>query len=165
MADLTSIRDALGTQLFTEIGIRADAQARDQVSPPVIVILPGQPLITYGVTATGPDWPGAVNINLIILLILSDAAPSEKTQRALDAYLGIGSGETQSIAGAIQADPTLGGTVHFCEPVTASNYGRIDYAGQSYFGARVNVQVGSILAVALRYAQDRERPLSDPEVP
>lgn len=103
------------------------------------VVLPGQPLVTFGATVDG-----TMTINLTVLLIISDAQPSEKVQRALDSFLGIGAGETQSIAGAIMADTTLGGTVHFCVPMTVSNYGRIQYAGVDFFGARVNLQAGAI---------------------
>jgi hypothetical protein len=88
---------------------------------------------------------GAVTVNLRVLIIISDAAPEEKVQRALDAYLGIGTSVTaSSIPAAIQADPTLGGAVHYTVPQSADQYGRIAYAGVIYFGARVNVQVGAI---------------------
>ena len=139
MADLTAIRTALASQLTAQLGLRTEAQARDQVSPPMAVIIPREPLQTFGDT-----MDGALTNNLQIVMILSDAAPVEKTQRALDAYLGIGSGETQSIAGAIMTDDSLGGVVHWCIPVSVSSYGRITYAGQDYFGARVNIQIGAI---------------------
>lgn len=138
MANLTAIRNALATQITAQTGLRCDAQARDQVSPPCSVVLPGQPLITYGVT-----MDGAVNLSLIVLIIISDAAPAEKTQRALDTYLGVGDGEGQSVPGGIMIDPTLGGAVDFCEPVSAGNYSRIEYAGVTYFGARLNLTVGA----------------------
>jgi hypothetical protein len=139
MADLVAITNALAAQITQYTGLRAEGQARDQVSPPCCVILPGQPFLTYGVTEDG-----AVNMNLVILVIISDAAPVEKTQRALDAYLGIGSGEAESIPGAIMMDTSLGGAVHFCIPQTADRYGRISYSGQDYFGARILCQVGAI---------------------
>jgi hypothetical protein len=139
MADILAIRAALASQIGTRTGLRTMAEARDSISPPVAIVLPGQPLAKFGDTVDG-----TLTINLIVLIVISDAATSERTQRALDAYLGIGSGETESIPGAIMADPTLGSAVHFCEPMTVSNYGRIDYAGETYFGARINVQIGAI---------------------
>ena len=98
-------------------------------------------MIQYGTTVDG-----AFTVNLVVLLLISDAAPTEKVQRALDAYLGIGAHDAvpSSIAGAIQDDPTLGGTVHFALAVSASGYGRVDYAAVTYFGARVAVQAGAI---------------------
>jgi hypothetical protein len=139
VADLTAIRTALANQLFAQLGLRTEAQPRDQVSPPMAVIIPREPLVTFGDT-----MDGAMTVNLQVVMILSDAAPVEKTQRALDAYLGLGAGEAQSIAGAIMADPSLGGTVSWCEPISISSYGGIAYAGQNYFGARVNISIGTI---------------------
>ena len=139
MADVGSIRAALATFVSEVTGLRAFAEAKDQVSPPCIVILPGQPLITYGQTLDG-----AVGIGLRILLILSDAAPVEKVQRALDAYLGIGPGTTSSsIPAAIMDDPTLGGAVEWCEPLQVTSYNRIEYAGIQFFGARIDVTIGA----------------------
>lgn len=140
MASLSDIRAALGARITAGTGLRTLPEARDQISPPVAVILPGQPLVTYGNTLDG-----AFTVNLRVLIAISDAAPDEKVQRALDAYLGIGTGNSaSSIPGAIMADPTLGGVVHWCEPITVGNYGRISYADIGYFGARLEVQIGTI---------------------
>jgi hypothetical protein len=87
---------------------------------------------------------GAMTFNLTAVLMLSDAAPSEKTQRALDVYLGIGGGEAVSIAGAIMADPSLGGVVHSAVPISVSSYNRVVYADVTYFGARVNFEIITI---------------------
>ena len=95
-------------------------------------------MVTYGVT-----MDGTFTVNLRVLIAISDAPPNEKVQRALDAYLGIGN-VAGSVAGAIMDDPTLGGVVHFCEPISAGNYGRINYADVIFFGARVDVQIGAI---------------------
>lgn len=141
MADLAAIRSALANRITAGTGLRTLPEARDQVSPPVAVILPGAPVVQYGNT-----MDGTFTVNLVVLLIISDAAPTEKVQRALDAYLGIGVHDSvpASIAGAIQDDPRLGNTVDFCLAVSASGYGRIEYAGVTYFGARVSVQAGAI---------------------
>jgi hypothetical protein len=139
MADLVEITSALASQITTQTGLRALGQATDQISPPCAVVLPGQPFLSYGAT-----MDEALTINLMVLVIISDAAPVEKTQRALNAYLGIGENQLQSIPAAVLTDPTLAGTVHFCEPQTASNYGRIEYAGVTYFGARLNLTAGAI---------------------
>jgi hypothetical protein len=138
MADLTSIRNALAAQITAHTGLRCDGQARDQVTPPMAVILPGVPYLGYGAT-----MDEELTINLIALIIISDAAPVEKTQRALDAYISLGPAETASVPGAILADPTLAGTVDWCEPASATNYGRISYAGQDYFGVRINMVLGA----------------------
>jgi hypothetical protein len=140
MASLSDIRNALGLRIATATGLRVLPEARDMISPPVAVIVPGQPIVTYGAT-----MDGAFTVNLRILIAISDAAPDEKVQRALDAYLGIGTNAgASSIAGALQQDPTLGGVVHFAEALTAGNYGRVLYNDVTYFGARIDVQIGTI---------------------
>lgn len=141
MADLAAIRTALAARITAGTGLRTLPEARDQVSVPVAVILPAPSVVQYGNT-----MDGAFTVNLQVLLLLSDAAPTEKVQRALDAYLGIGVADSvpSSIAGAIQDDPSLGGTVHFALAVSASGYGRIEYAGVLYFGARIAVQIGAV---------------------
>lgn len=141
MASLSDIRVALATRITAGTGLRTLPEARDQISPPVAVILPGQPIVSYGAT-----MDGTFTVNLRVLLAISDAPPNEKVQRALDAYLGIGASSSSgsSVAGAIQQDPTLGGVVHYCEAISAGNYGRISYNDITFFGARVEVQIGAI---------------------
>jgi hypothetical protein len=139
MADISAVRSALATRINTVTGLRTLSEARDQISPPVAIILPGAPFVTYGLTLDG-----AFSVNLRVLLVLSDAPPDEKVQRALDAYLGSGAGVTaSSIANAIRGDTTLGGVVHFCEVLTVSGYNRIEYAGLPYFGARIECSIGT----------------------
>ena len=139
MADLNTIQNALANVITTRTGLRTLAQARDQISPPIAVILPGNPLILFKDT-----MDGTVTISLSVLIVVSDAAPSEKSIRALNQFLGVGSGESESIAGAIAADSTLGGNVHWTETISVSNYGRIEYAGVPFFGAKINCQLGYI---------------------
>jgi hypothetical protein len=141
VASLNDIRAALAARITAGTGLRVLPEARDQISPPVAVILPGNPVVTYGMT-----MDGTFTVRLRVLVAISDAPPNEKVQRALDAYLGIGSNDASvsSIAAAIMADPTLGGVVHFCEPVSAGNYGRISYNDITYFGARLDVEIGAI---------------------
>lgn len=138
MTDLNAIRNALASQIAAGTGLRAVGQAPDQVSPPVVLVLPGTPLITYGDTMQGTS-----TLNLAVLLILSDAPPTATVQRALDAYLGLGAGEEQSIAGAVALDETLGGVAEWCVPVSVTTYGRIEYAAENYFGAKLNFSLGA----------------------
>ena len=142
MADLTAIRDALASQISAQTGLRAIGQVKDQISPPIALILPGSPLITYGATLSGGGETEVV-ISLAVLLLMSDAAPTEQVQVAMDAYLGIGAGEPMSIAQAIAADISLGKTVEWCLPVSVTTYGRIEYAGINFFGAKLNVSAGA----------------------
>lgn len=141
MADLNAIRNALAASITRYTGLRALAQPGDQITPPVAAVLPGNPLISYGDT-----MDGTVTINLLVLLIISDAAPVDATQRALDAYLGVDQDPAvgSSVPEAIEEDNTLGGTVHYIQAVNAGQYGRVEYAGVTYFGARITCVIGAI---------------------
>jgi len=139
MADLITLRNALASQITQYTGLRCDGQARDQVTPPCAVVIPGQPFIRYGTT-----MGECMAISLVVLLIISDAAPVEMTQRALDAYLGVATAvPSVSVPEAILKDPTLGRTAEWCEPVSVSSYGRIEYSGIQYFGARISLDIGA----------------------
>jgi len=143
MADLVAITNALAAQITQYTGLRALGQARDQITPPCAVVLPGRagPFLLYGTT-----MDENFTLNLMVLVLITDAAPVDASQRALDAYLGIdhGDGSGQSIPAAILKDPSLGGTVEWCEPVTADAYGRVEYGGIIYFGARISCNCGCI---------------------
>ena len=139
--DLTAVRNKLADSITLYTGLRAEGQARDSVSPPCAVIIPGQPLINYADT-----MDGTVTVNLLVLLLISDAAPLEKTQRALDAYLGVDQDPAValSVPEAIEQDNRLGGLIHYIQAVTADNYGRVEYNGVTYFGARIRCVIGGI---------------------
>ena len=139
--DLTAVRNKLADNITLFTGLRAEGQARDTVSPPCAVIIPGQPFINYADT-----MDGAVTVNLVVLLLISDAAPLEKTQRALDIYLGVDTDPSvgSSVPEAIEQDNRLGGLIHYIQAVTADNYGRVEYGGVTYFGARIKCLIGGI---------------------
>lgn len=139
--DLVAVRNALAASITKYTGLRTDGQARDSVSPPCSVIIPGQPFINYADT-----MDGCVTVNLVVLIIISDAAPVEKTQRALDVMLGVDKDPAVglSVPEAIEEDQHLGGLIHYIQAVSADNYGRIEYNGVTYFGARVRCLVGGI---------------------
>jgi hypothetical protein len=144
MADLIAIRNALAAQITAHTGLAVLAQARDQVNPPVAVILPREPVIAYGATMDVHDLPGALTVNLQVIVIITDAAPVDATQRALDTYIGVGKSETiSSIPAAVDADPTLGALVDYTVCLSAGAYGRVEYAGVVYFGARIIVEIGT----------------------
>lgn len=150
MANPTRIREALAKQITTYCTnppIRAEARPRDQVNPPVVLIVPGNPFVQYdttlGVITSG--YPQrAMTLNLIATVVVSDASTVERVQENLDAWLGLGDDMTTvSVAQAVEMDPSLGGTVAFAVPVNVTNYNRIQIAGQDYFGARVHIQIGT----------------------
>ena len=139
--DLTAVRNKLADNITLFTGLRAEGQARDTVSPPCAVIIPGQPFVNYADT-----MDGAITVNLVVLLLISDAAPLEKTQRALDIYLGVDTDPSvgSSVPEAIEQDNRLGGLIHYIQATQADNYGRVDYGGVTYFGARIRCVIGGI---------------------
>ena len=139
MADVAGIRTALANQITAKTGLRTLPEAKDAISPPVAIILEGAPALRPGATLDG-----CFTLNLRVLIALSDAAPTEKVQRALDAYLSIGSGEPTSIVGAVQSDPTLSGLVHYAVPMAVGTPSRIEYAGVIFFGSRIDIEIGAI---------------------
>lgn len=137
MADPTAICAAAASQLAAQTGITAYGYAPGQPNPPMIIVIPGNPVITYGVTLDGE-----VNMNLRIVALAS-AANDDTGQLAVNGY--IATSGTTSVPAAMLADPTLGATVEFAEVTTVTQYGLIDYSGQQYFGATFNCQVGAHL--------------------
>jgi hypothetical protein len=79
-------------------------------------------------------------------LVVARADTMANVQDNLDAWLGFenipGTGPV-SVAMAIAMDPTLGGTVEWCETTTVDGYGPIEWAGSLYFGARINWNVSA----------------------
>jgi hypothetical protein len=51
---------------------------------------------------------------------------------------------TVSVPDAIEADSVLGGLVDFIQAQSVTQYGRIEYGGITYFGARINVVAGGV---------------------
>ena len=147
-ATITEARKALAAQLQANIsGVTALPYMPDQVNPPVMAVLPGQPAVQYGLTlgeamaAQGMQGIMGGEYNLVILVITTLASSIEEAQETLDSLIGF-NGNTSCVQGAIAEDSTLGGVVDFCVPMAVATYGQIDVAGQTYFGARITVKVG-----------------------
>lgn len=156
MANVQAIRQALASQLQAELDIPAFPNVPPNVTPPMILVYPGQPYMTYGQTMgegidaeLGPVMGESYNpmakvaANLVVAVLISQATGYEQFQPQLDALLEP-PGNSGSIPNAIAADETLGGIVDWAIPLDVISYGLIqDIAGQSYFGARIRVQVGA----------------------
>lgn len=138
MADLTAIRSRLAAQITAKTGLRCDGQARDQVSPPCAVVIPGSPYAVFGST-----MDGALTVNLAVLVIIGDGPPAEQAQAQLDSWLGISPGGESSVPDAVMADTTLGGAVDFIEPVSIASYGRLEYAGVQLWGSKILFTAGA----------------------
>lgn len=136
MADVTAMAAGLAARIATT-GISAFGTAPGQVVPPAAIVIPNRPAILFGQT-----FDGEVTVNLLAIVVLS-AANDNTGQVALNAV--IASSGPKSVAAAVQADPSLGGTCEFAVVMQVSQYGLIEYAGQQYMGATFLVQCGAHL--------------------
>lgn len=154
MANVQAIRQALASQLETQLGINCQPNMPAVITPPSIFVLPGSPYIQYGQTmGEQADAFGAVmgdlqhtqsknNIMLVVLICMSVAQGYEPMQPALDALLEP-AGNSGSVPDAIALDESLGGAVDYAVPLDITGYGLISIAGQDYFGAHMRIQVGA----------------------
>lgn len=111
--DLTEIRKGLVEFLKLSLP-KTPVFAHDVATPvyPRIIVLPGEPYVTYHSTF----GPSLTQVNLLVE-VKATAADPESAQIQLARFLGTGTGQTLSIADAIekvvtgQTTPTLGGLV------------------------------------------------------
>jgi hypothetical protein len=137
VADINGIANALATRIATSTGIRAYPNAPGQVVPPAVVVIPDRPAIMYGQT-----MDGETTVNLLAIVVLS-AANDTSGQTLLNNF--VSSSGAQSVNAAVNADPSLAGTVEFAVVLQVSSYGLIEYAGQQYIGGSFLVQCGAHL--------------------
>jgi hypothetical protein len=152
--NISLIRAALAAQvgLYAYPALRMLAEPEDQINPPVGMVLPGTPYATYSTTLTGATGFGGfigggpasapmspTDFMLDIMLVVSHASTLERVEQNLDAWLGMESdGTAVSVPAAVLRDPTLGGTVSWCEPTTAERPGPLSYNGVEMFGTRIH---------------------------
>ena len=132
---LSQVRTALAAQVALVPGLRVAATFTD-VTPPAAVVMPIQgAFMTYGITSDGQvNW-------LLRIILLTSVGDTKTGQNAMDALLATTG--SQSIYLTLQADPSLGGVVSFCEPVEATGYGLMNVDGVDYLGCSLTVQVGA----------------------
>jgi hypothetical protein len=150
---LANVRTALATQISNATGLSDNTgYVPDQINPPCFVLVPGKPFTTYNATLQGLDYLGAdlnpaspTLINMIVLILVTSAPDAIDWQANLESYLGFGTIENgqNSVPWAIEQNNTLGGAVEWCVPTAISQYGLVDYAGQTYAGAHLNVQISA----------------------
>jgi hypothetical protein len=138
MASMAAVRAALAAQIAANVtGLRATGLMTGQVSPPMAVVLPARgTFLSYEETFE----PGVADYPLEVVLLVS-YADERAAQGQLDGYLSATG--ASSVPAAILKDPTLGGTVDYCVPESAADYGLLDWAGVSYLSARIVVTAGT----------------------
>lgn len=148
---MTAIRNALASQIgrLAVPVLRSLPEPEDSINPPVGIVMPGRPYITYGTTLQGETGflgdPTAgialasVDFALDYLIIVSHASTLGRIEQNLDAWLGFENDTSiVSVAAAVAADPTLGGIVDWCVPTTADPPGPLQWSGPEAFGTRIH---------------------------
>lgn len=150
MTDFDDVTTALATQIQTLTGLKMFPEMPDQINPPMGAILPGNPLAKYGITlgegalfSTNPV-PVPTDYNLVVGIFVSRAPSLQRAQKAVKEYLGMNAGAS-SVPRAILHDPTLGGIVEYCEPMTVTHFGEVNIAGQDYFQGRITVAISVVM--------------------
>lgn len=133
MADLGAVRAALAVTLARVPGLRVSPGFTSVVNPPCAIVLPGpRAVLRFDSMGGGVSFPLRVQL-------LVGAADDASSQALMDGYLS--SAGPASVSAAVLADPTLGGLVEACDPLTGITYGLMDWAGQTYLGAAIDLNV------------------------
>lgn len=149
---IKEIRAALAAQVMEYTGVDTRPYVPDSITPPMIAVQSGSNYAQYGVTIgesvmgdlTGmTDGVGIKDYTFQLLVLVSRASSMEQAQADIDDLIDGDFRDTGElpIPQAIAIDPTLGGVVDYCVATTVTGVGMIEISGQSYFSARVNLQV------------------------
>jgi hypothetical protein len=139
VSDLDAVITALAARIVTGMGSdaiagRTYAYGKDSVDPPACLVLPAP-----GEFLVYDDTMSATSGYNLVVKILMGSQDDRSGQAALMGYLDR-TGST-SIRAAIYGDQTLGGTCSFCRVTGASDYNDVEWAGQVFYGATLNVEV------------------------
>lgn len=135
--DIAAIRDGVATRLATVSGLRVHDTIPDDITPPAAVVQVAS--VKYQEAFAG----GLAEVRLRVTLVASKSS-DRSGQNKLDAYLSSGTGQSSSIVDAIEADPTLDGSVDSA----AISDDDIDY-GVATFGS-TDYWKADLYVVALR---------------
>lgn len=144
---LKAIRTAMAAQIMSNTGIDSRAYVPDSITPPMIALKSSDSkYVDYqdvmGDALAELDGFGVRTYAFQILILLAWSPSAEAAQEAADDLIDGGdqANGQMNVPQAIQADPTLGGVVDFCEITNVGQVGLIEISGQSYFAARINVE-------------------------
>lgn len=137
LANLDQLRADLAAYLTTALPtLEVHSFARGSINPPAIVVTPSPgPFLDYRVT-----FDNALNYTMRLVLLAS-MADAETGTAQLDAMLDFTG--PASIVAALEADPTLGGTVDFAVPTIAQRYGALAYGGVDYLGCELMIEIAA----------------------
>lgn len=132
MASYSAARAAIKTNLEAVTGLRSYADAVGDPNVPAAIVLPGSPPITFNESRDSHRY----NFDVLVLVQLAD---SKVAQNKLDGYLE-DTGEL-SVKAAVEANERLGGIAGWTTVTGVTQYGDVEYAGRTYLGARLLVEV------------------------
>lgn len=134
--DLGAIRDGIKATLATIDGLRCyDIIPDSDLVVPAAVVQP--------VTISHKETYGRGPVYCLLRVTLFTSAGSDRVgQDTLDALLSAGTGQTTSVIDAIEADPTLGGSVDSSgiDPDSEIDYGKAEVNGVIYWKADVHIK-------------------------
>lgn len=129
---ITEALTALADQLTSISGLRPVDHAAEQVNPPAAMLYLGDG--TYD-----EDMNDAVIFTVTVVVLVSQSPGLERAQAQFQQYLDPTG--TASIAAAVHADPTLGGTVNTTRVVGWSEPKTFGVGGVDYAGVEIDVEI------------------------
>jgi hypothetical protein len=132
VADISTMRQGIATNLATITGLRTSAEIPDNPTPPIGIV--NMESVEYDGALNG----GLVTYNFVVTLIVGRAA-ERQMQRKLDAYCSPTGSE--SVKAAIESDKTLSGEVYDLRVERATSIGSITINDQTYLAAEFTVTV------------------------
>jgi hypothetical protein len=130
MADITTMRNAIATNLATISGLRTAAELPDNPSPPIAVVSLDN--IDYDQAFK----QGLTIYNFTVMVIVGRAAERE-AQRRLNTYCATSNG----VKSAIESDRSLNGTAYDCRVTGVASIGSLQLNDQTYLAADFTVAV------------------------
>ena len=133
MASLTSIRNAIGTNLSNISSLTVYNYMPDSMEPPTAIVGVIE-TVTYDDTMQRGTDKYIIPIQLIVSRV--DAQDSQET---LDGYLA--SSGASSVKAQIESDTSLGGVVSTVRVTEARNYGVYNMNNTDYLGCEFMIEV------------------------
>jgi hypothetical protein len=134
VADFSVIRAGLAANLRAISGLQVEETAPETITPPTVVITPGDgQFIDYDTTMDGCD-DVAFTLHLYVPRRLDQVGQAE-----VDSFLDRTG--TKSIYAAVHASPIA--DTSFVTVSAAFDYGDYTYAGEPYLGCKFSVEIGA----------------------
>ena len=128
--NVNDARVALATALGNIAGLRSKAYVPAKIEPPTAVV-------SIGSGRYDDDFSGSMTVEMGVLVLVA-RADDRSAQSRLDDYLSPTG--TRSVKAAVDADPTLGGTVGTATVVGWSDPAEFEMGGISYVGIEFTVE-------------------------